>query len=42
MEDLNRVSLGFEMIGRSERRNPIPEAEAMAEGVRAVQSVRRN
>ena len=41
IEDLARISLGFEVIRESQRRNAVPEDEAVAEAVRAVQEVRR-
>jgi hypothetical protein len=42
IEDLARISLGFEVIRESQRRNAVPEDEAMAEAVRAVHEVRRS
>jgi hypothetical protein len=41
IEDLARISLGFEVIRESQRRNAVPEEQAMAEAVRAVHEVRR-
>lgn len=41
IEDLVRISLGFEVIRDSQRRNALPEAEATAEAVRAVHEARR-
>jgi hypothetical protein len=41
LEDLARISLGFEAIRDSQRRNTMPEEEAMAEAVRAVHEARR-
>jgi hypothetical protein len=42
IEDLARISLGFEVIRESQRRNAVPADEAMAEAVRAVHEVRRS
>ena len=41
IEDLARISLGFEAIRESQRRNAVSEDEAVAEAVRAVHEVRR-
>jgi hypothetical protein len=41
IEDLVRIRLGFEAIGESQRRNAVPEGEAIAMAVEAVHDVRR-
>lgn len=41
IENLARISLGFEVIRESQRWNDVPEDKAMAEAGRAVHDVRR-
>jgi hypothetical protein len=41
IEDLARISLGFDVIRESQRRNAVPDDRAMDEAVRTVHEIRR-
>lgn len=41
IEDPARISLGFEVLRESQRRNAVPDEQAMDEAVRTVHEIRR-